>query len=75
MAVISKLEKRIISLLKENKAMSVDELLDQLFQKEKILFQKEKISGREVKEAIWALLEEEKIVPDEKWKMKIGSQK
>ncbi len=66
MAVISKSEERIIDLLKSQGSMSVDELVYKLFQKHKI-------SEREVKEAIWDLLEKGQITPDKQWKMKINS--
>jgi hypothetical protein len=64
---ISKSEEKIIDLLKKSQgSMSVDKLVNKLFQEHKI-------SEREVKEAIWDLLEKGKITPDTQWKMKIRS--
>jgi len=66
MAVIFKTEDLIIDLLKDKDSISVDELVDKLFKKDKI-------SEREVKEAIWHLLENGEIIPDKQWNMKIKS--
>lgn len=66
MAVLSKPEEKIIDLLKDRHSISVDKLVDELFAKDKI-------SEREVKEAIWHLLENGEIIPDKQWNMKIKS--
>lgn len=55
-------ERKIINLLKKQRALSVEYLVD-------TLFRKDKITEREVKEAIWALLENRKIQPNYRWEM------
>ncbi len=62
MAVKSRAEEKIIELLQTEGSMSVDELVDQLFDDYQI-------TEREVKETILKLREEGQIQPDRQWKM------
>ena len=63
MAVISiETEKKIIHLLKNQGAMSIDDLVDELFKKDQI-------SERKVKETILRLREEGRLKPNHQWKM------
>jgi len=62
-----KIEEYIIDLLLEKGiAMSFDEIYAELSIKQKL-------SEREVKETIWKLLEDEKIIPNKHWKMEINN--
>ena len=63
MDAISEAQNIIINLLKNEGAMSVEYLVNKLFEEYKI-------SEREVKETILQLREEGKIKPNRQWKMK-----
>ena len=56
----------IIDLLKQKDYVSVEKLVSKLFKKYKL-------SEREVKEALWYLLENKEIAPDQHWNMKLNS--
>jgi predicted ArsR family transcriptional regulator len=62
MAVKSRAEEKIIELLKTEGSMSVEELVE-------ALFDDYQITEREVKETILKLREEGQIQPDHQWKM------
>ena len=63
MDAISEAQNIIINLLKNEGAMSIEYLVNKLFEEYKI-------SEREVKETILQLREEGKIKPNRQWKMK-----